>query len=175
MKIHKNLKKEKYNYQLGTSTCVSRDSAMHSADIQKKIEEYNNFIEVKLKNDLKDIEKLLDDKSVKLKDWQEVKQVLKTVREFREKDRDMSVRVDIGGGVLSTSEITDFERTYVSIGLGYMLEMDCDEADKYADIRLRLLTKEINHFRNLAVDVKVHIKLVLLAINELQASIKIKS
>ncbi|KAG5870920.1 hypothetical protein JTB14_004141 [Gonioctena quinquepunctata] len=132
-------------------TCLNIFHDDEIKEVKKKIEDYEHFIEDR---------------------WQEVKQVVKTVREFKEKDRDMLVRLDIGCGIMATGEITDFERTYVDIGLGYKLEMDCDEADKYSDIRLKLLTKEIEHFRNLAVDVKVHIKLVLLAINELQASIE---
>ncbi|CAH0546117.1 unnamed protein product [Brassicogethes aeneus] len=139
--------------------------------VNKKINEYEKYIEEKLKSDLKEIELKLSDKVKKYKDWEDVKEIAKTVKEFKEKDRDMLVRVDIGNNIQVTGEITDYERTYVKIGLGYLLEMECREADKYSDIRLRLLKKEIDHLRKLAVNVKVHIKLVLLAINELQASL----
>ncbi|KAJ8926157.1 hypothetical protein NQ314_021500 [Rhamnusium bicolor] len=141
-------------------------------DIQRKIKEYETFVEDKLKEDLKDIEAILNEKTTKYKEWEDVKQVVKTVKEFKEKDSDMSVRLDIGSGIMATGEITDFENTYVCIGLGYMLQMDCDEADKYSNIRIKLLKREIDHFRKLAVDVKVHIKLVLLAINELRSSLE---
>lgn len=143
---------------------------MSTEVVQQKIKEYEHFIEDRLKNDLKDIEFILNDKVTKYKEWEEVKQVVKTVKDFKSRNRDMSVRLDVGGGIMASGEITDYETTYVCIGLGYMLEMDCDEADKYSDIRLRLLKKEIDHFRKMAVDVKINIKMVLLAINELQAS-----
>ncbi|XP_018570358.1 uncharacterized protein LOC108910282 [Anoplophora glabripennis] len=144
---------------------------MNSKEVERKIEEYEQFVEKRLKEDLKDIEVILNSKVSKYKDWEDVKQIVKTLKEFKAKDSDMSVRLDIGRGILLTGEIEDFESTYVCIGLGYMLEMDCDEANKYSDIRLKLLKKEIDHFRKLAVDVKVHIKMVLLAINELQVSL----
>lgn len=142
---------------------------MNYEDTEKKIKEYEQFVENRLKEDLKDIEVILNDKVSKYKNWEDVKETVKTVKEFREKDSDMSVRLDIGNGIVLNGEITDFENTYICIGLDYILEMDCDEANKYSDIRLKLLKKEIEHFRKLAVDVKVHIKMVLLAISELQS------
>lgn len=144
---------------------------MNSNEINQKVKEYENFIEEVLKNDLKEIELALKDKVLKYKDWEEVKQMADIVKEFDEKDQDMFVKVDLGKGILVDGEICDYNHTYISIGLGILLEMDFDEAVKYSDIRLRLLKKEINHFRKLAVDIKVHIKMVLLAINELQKSI----
>ncbi|XP_056631363.1 uncharacterized protein LOC130441624 [Diorhabda sublineata] len=144
---------------------------MDTQKVQQKINEYELFVEEKLKSDLKDIETILEDKSSKYKEWEEVQNVVKVIRNFKDKNRDMNVKVDIGKGLLAQGEITDFERSYINIGLGYMLEMDCDEADKYSTIRMNFLKKEISHFRKLAIDVKVHIKLTLLAINELQATL----
>lgn len=146
---------------------------MNALEIQEKVKEYEYFIEGVLKNDLRVIEKSLNDKVVQYKDWEEVKLMTDIVKEFKEKDRDMLVRVDIGKGILITAEITEYEQTYVNIGLGIILEMDSHEAMKYSDIRMHLLKKEIAHLRKLAVDVKVHIKMVLLAINELQKTIMI--
>ncbi|XP_028132574.1 protein UXT homolog [Diabrotica virgifera virgifera] len=144
---------------------------MNVKEVQEKVKEYENFIEDKLKPDLEDIVVILKDKSTKLKDWEEVKTTVKTVRRSKEKDRDMVVKVDIGGGILAQGEISDLEQIYVDVGLGYMLEMNHQEADRYADIRMNLLKKEIAHFRKMAVDVKVNIKLILLALSELQATV----
>ncbi|XP_044270121.1 protein UXT-like [Tribolium madens] len=138
-------------------------------EMNKKIREYETFLEDTLKRDLAEVQKILKDKVKKYKEWEEVKQVTKTINEFKEKDRDMVVRVGLGCGVHVTGEVSDYERTFVNIGLGCLLEMDCDEADKYSDIRMRSLKKDIEHYRNLAVHVKVNIKMVLLAINELQS------
>lgn len=151
---------------------IFRIPSMDRETLQKKIKEYEHFIEVKLKGDLKEIEAALTLKSEKYKEWQEVKNVLKTVREFKEKDRDMNVKVNIGHDVLVLGEVDDYERTYIDVGLGCLLEMDCDEANKYSDIRMKLLEKEIDHFRKLAINVKVHIKLTLLGINELLSAMK---
>ncbi|XP_066156248.1 protein UXT homolog [Euwallacea fornicatus] len=140
-------------------------------EIPKKLQEYENFIEEKLKPDLREIETTLSLKSNQSKEWTELKNILTVLREFKEKDQDMNVQFNMGHEIASFAKICDYETVYVDVGLGYLLEMDCDEANKYADIRLNLLQKEINHLRQLAVNVKVHVKLALLAIGELQNSL----
>lgn len=140
-------------------------------EIEKKLQEYEQFIEDKLKPDLRDIEACLLQKSDQAKEWTDLKNVLTVVKEFKEKDRDMQVQIDLGNSVSAFATLRDYESTYVDIGLGYLLEMNCEEADKYAGIRLKLVQKEISHLRQLAVNVKVHIKMVLLAIGELQKTL----
>lgn len=140
-------------------------------EIKSKITEYKNFIEEKLKPDLKDIEIILADKASKYKEWNELKNVVDVIKDFKEKDRDMHIQMELGSDIHTFGNISDYENFYVDIGLGYLLEMNCDEAIKYSDIRLRLLKKEIDQLRKLAVNVKVHIKMVLLALNELQTAL----
>uniref|UniRef100_A0AAR5NYP4 Uncharacterized protein n=1 Tax=Dendroctonus ponderosae TaxID=77166 RepID=A0AAR5NYP4_DENPD len=123
-------------------------------DINGKLKEYECFIEDKLKRDLRDIELLLNSKAAQCEEWNELKTMF-----------------ELGNGVAAFGSISDYETTFVDVGLGYLLEMQPNEAGKYADIRLRLLQKEMLHLRELAVGVKVRIKMVLLAIGELQASL----
>lgn len=144
---------------------------MNTREIQQKVREYENFLEDVLKHDLREIEQNLSKKAIQYKEWDEVKVMADIVKEFKEKNQDMLVQIDIGKGIMVNGEICNYDQTFVNIGLGIILEMDCEESVKYSDIRLRLLKKEITHFRKLAVDVKVHIKMVLLAISELQKSI----
>lgn len=146
---------------------------MNVQEVQEKVKEYESFVENKLKNDLKEIETILKSKAEKHRDWEEVKETTKVIRSFKEKNRDMRLKVDVGQGIMVQGEVTDFEQNYIDIGLGYLLEMDCDEADRYADIRLKLLQKEITHYRKLAVNIKVHIKLTLLAMSELQGTLSL--
>nr|XP_008197055.2 PREDICTED: protein UXT isoform X1 [Tribolium castaneum] len=151
-------------------SCQSHACKMMSpTEVSKKIKDYETFLEDTLKRDLADVQNILKDKVKKYKEWEEVQQVTKTINEFKEKDRDMVVRVGLGCGVHVSGEVSDYERTFVNIGLGCLLEMDCDEADKYSNIRMRSLKKDIDHYRSLAVHVKVNIKMVLLAISELQS------
>ncbi|ENN80808.1 protein UXT homolog [Dendroctonus ponderosae] len=140
-------------------------------DINGKLKEYECFIEDKLKRDLRDIELLLNSKAAQCEEWNELKTMVGAIKDHRTKDRDMQLQFELGNGVAAFGSISDYETTFVDVGLGYLLEMQPNEAGKYADIRLRLLQKEMLHLRELAVGVKVRIKMVLLAIGELQASL----
>lgn len=132
--------------------------------IESKVKQYENFIEV-LKEDLKDIEKQLDKVVTKYNEWDELSRSMKALRELKGRDVNMLVPLGCGVNVNATTDVND--RVLVNIGLGYLLEMNYEEADKYAVIRMRASQREIDHFRDLAVKVKVNIKLTLLAINEL--------
>ncbi|XP_044751199.1 protein UXT homolog [Coccinella septempunctata] len=137
--------------------------------IEEKIKKYELFVEEKLKTDLRKVDDTLLIKNKLYQEWEEVENMCKTIQEFKEKDRDMLMKLELGDGVLVQGEVTNFNDVFIDIGLGHILKMEPDEAIKYAGIRKRVLKKEVEHYRKLAVDIKVHIKFVLLAISELQS------
>ncbi|KAB0792558.1 hypothetical protein PPYR_14517 [Photinus pyralis] len=134
--------------------------------VAEKLKSYENFIEEKLKNDLKELETALTKKSDDFKLWQELKNSLVHLKEA--KDDELNVTFEMGLGVFIGARVEEREKVIVNIGCDCYLEMYYDEAIKYADIRMKYLTKEIEFFRQQAVHVKAHIKLVLLAMNELK-------
>ena len=134
------------------------------SEIESKVKQYENFISV-LKEDLKDVEKQLDNAMKKYNEWDELYRSMKVWRTLKGRDVDMLVPLGFDVNVNATADVDD--RILVDIGLGCLLEMNYDEAEKYSTIRMRASQREIDHFRNLAVKVKVNIKLTLLAINEL--------
>lgn len=140
-------------------------------EIDEKIQKYEHFLNDKLKYDLKDIEQALMIKVKQLKEWMEIINTVDGIKEFKEKDIDMHVNFNLGNKTYAFGEIVDYGNLYLEIGLGYLLEMDQKEIIKYTNIRSKLLQKEISHLRQLAVNVKVHIKMVLLAINELKCTL----
>lgn len=143
---------------------------LSALEIQSKLKTYEDYIENRLKPDLKAIEEALTQKTEKHQEWQDLKNLTKHWKFLRNKDRDIDLQFEIGNGVNAFAEITELDRLFIDVGAGIVLEMDCDEAEKYAQIRMNVLRKEIAHLRKLAVNVKVHIKLVLLVVYELQKS-----
>ncbi|KAL3281049.1 hypothetical protein HHI36_004273 [Cryptolaemus montrouzieri] len=145
---------------------------MRTEDIKDKIRKYEIFVEEKLKSDLKEVENKLHSKNLSYQEWEEVEHMSKIVQEFKVKDEDMLLNLELEKGVMGYGEVTDFGEVFVDVGLGYLLKMEPDEAVKYAEIRKKALKREVEHYRQLAVEIKVHIKLVLLAVNELHSTIK---
>lgn len=147
---------------------------MRVEEVNRKVQEYESYVQDTLKSDLRQIEQTLERKLQDFNDWQNVKNSAKHWRFIKDLNIDAEVQVNVGCGVSAFAEVTEYDKMYIDVGLGILVEMDYEEADKYADIRLNLIKKEINHVRQLAVNVKVHIKLVLLAIHELQSTISNK-
>lgn len=141
---------------------------MTRSEIELKLKTYEDYLEDRLKYDLKCIEDHLRQKSEIYQEWLEIKNVGKYWKYLQKKNCDANVQVEIGNGVNTFAKVKEFDRLLVDIGAGVLLEMDCEEACKYATIRMNVLRKEITHLRRMAVNVKVHIKLVLLAMYELQ-------
>lgn len=135
--------------------------------IKDKIAKYDEFIETKLKKDLKDIELLLNLKCDKYKSWQELKNFAEHMAE--QKVDEQVTTFEFGIGIYAIANIDQLDKVLVDIGCGYFLEMQYCEANKYIAIRMKYLKKEIDFFRQQAAHVKAHIKLVLLAINELKS------
>lgn len=138
---------------------------MNGNEKKIKVNEYEEFLEKKLRVDLKDIEEVLKTKFDKYRRWEELKEIVKLWR--RLENRDVNLQVPIGYGIHVNAETIEYDKVFVDVGLGCFLVMNYEEADKYSDIRMRVLKKEIDHYRSLAVQVKVKIKLTLLALNEL--------
>lgn len=144
---------------------------MKPNEVEAKIKEYETYVEDTLKRDLKCIQEELAKQDEVHKEWEDVKNTTKHWKRIKQRDCDTDLQIDLGCGVSAFAEVTELDKMYIDIGLGILLEMDHEEANKYADIRLRYISKQIAHLRKLAVNVKVHIKLILLAIYELQSSI----
>lgn len=140
---------------------------MDESDKDRKIEEYQKFIEETLKVDLKEIETNLEKKFDKFKQWEELKDIIAMLR--MKDNQDLNLQVPVGCNIYVNAETETNDTIIVDVGLGCLLEMNYVEGEKYCNIRMGLLKKEIEHYRSLAVNVKVKIKLTLLAINELKS------
>ncbi|KAF5272621.1 hypothetical protein FQR65_LT04862 [Abscondita terminalis] len=139
-----------------------------NGNLTEKLTTYEDFIENQLKKDLRDLEQLLNTKTENYKLWQELKNFVQHVNEL--KDEEFNTKFEFGLGIFLGARIENCETVIVNIGCDCYLEMYFEEAVKYADIRMRHMKKEIDFLRQQAAHVKAHIKLVLLAINELGGS-----
>lgn len=138
------------------------------SNLDYKIKEYENFLEETLKRDLKEIEQKLQQSVEKYEEWESLQNTIHVWQKLE--DKDLKMLVPLGSNVNVNAVSTDYNKIFVDIGVGCILEMDFDETLKYSDIRKKVLRKEINHYRELAVQIKVKIKLVLLGINELTST-----
>ncbi|XP_017769982.1 PREDICTED: protein UXT homolog [Nicrophorus vespilloides] len=151
-----------------------------SQEVKKKLEEYQDFLENTLKVDLKEIEGKLNATANELEKWIKLKnftsKILPSYRDNVKFDLNVYNRIvemeECEMFVRATVE--DFNKVYIDIGCNCLLQMDLEEATKYASIRIRVIEKKIVHYSELAVKVKVNIKVVLLAIQQLDPLLNLK-
>lgn len=136
--------------------------------LDKKISAYEDFINDRLKKDLKDVETLCCKKTDDYKNWQELQNFIKHVQ--KKKHDELTTTFEFGFGVYMAAKLEQLDKLIVCIGCNCYLEMYYDEADKYVELRMKYLKKEIDFLRQQAVKIKAHIKLVLLGISELKGS-----
>lgn len=142
--------------------------AMEKTTAEEKVETYGAFIETKLKKDLLEVNKCLNKKAEDHKHWTQLKNIIGQLRKCKPNCDQVLTKVHFGLDIYMTAELEEDDRILVNIGCDCVMEMSYDEAEKYADIRLKLLRKEIDHWRKQACAIKAHIKLVLLAIHEIK-------
>ncbi|KAF2895147.1 hypothetical protein ILUMI_11026 [Ignelater luminosus] len=135
-------------------------------NLGKKISSYEDFINDRLKKDLKEVETLCSKKVDDYKNWQELQNFIKHVQ--NKKQDELITTFEFGFGVYMAAKLERVDKLIVCIGCNCYLEMYYDEANKYVELRMKYLKKEINFLRQQAVKIKAHIKLVLLAISELK-------
>ncbi|XP_018331170.1 protein UXT homolog [Agrilus planipennis] len=137
---------------------------------KNKIEEYENFIEKKLKRDLAEIEEILEKKYENYSHWADLKSLIQGLKLQQNEEKEYDIAVDMGCSVFAHGRIEEENVVFVNIGCECYLPMDYNEASKYADIRIKVIEREMEHYRKLAVQVKMNIKLFLLAIEELNTN-----
>lgn len=139
---------------------------MSGNEITDKVLRYESFLNDKLKEDLKIIEKRLEEVNSKLTSWYLLKKSLSDINEHH--PRGFKTKTDIGCGLLMQVKVNDPSVVKMHVGLDVYLDMTLDDGVKYCDSRIKLLLKECEHLQTQANKVKAHIKVVLLGLQELQ-------
>jgi prefoldin subunit 5 len=76
-------------------------------------------------------------------------------------------RVELGSGVYCRAEVPDTSRLFISIGLGFNLEVTLQEAGRVIDLKQEALRVQLGRCIDKAARIKAHLKFVVQAIHEL--------
>lgn len=139
-------------------------------NIENKIQSYESFVD-KLKRDLQEVESVLEKKVSHYRCWLDLKNTIYHLRKC-ETDDEIVGTFPFGQNIYMMAKLEEEDKIIVNIGCNCCLEMSYEEAQKYSDIRMKFSKKEIDHWRNQAVTIKSHLKLVLLAIYEIRNTVK---
>lgn len=79
----------------------------------------------------------------------------------------MKSQVELGSGVYCRAVVPDTSHIFISIGLGFHLEVSLDEADRVIDLKQEALRGHVERCIDKAARIKANLKFVSEAIREL--------
>ncbi|KAL5967442.1 Protein UXT [Taenia solium] len=142
---------------------------------EEKITKIENFINEKLRKDLKQASLALDEGDTiyaEISEYLELQNLLEKFSEvgFRDDDNGgvTETMVDMGCNFYLKAHISSLERLYVDVGLGFHVELTRAEALDFVRQRVELLAARAELFRQKAFEIRARIKVCLQGLRELQ-------
>lgn len=143
-----------------------------AANTAMKIEEYESFLNERLRADLKTVLEQRDAINGELAEFLQLKATIAHLMERSDSSKYeaeyLKTMVDLGCNFYAKARVQDWSRITVSIGLGFYLEMKLDEALNYIEKKTVRLTETADNLSDQASQINARIKMVLGALDELQ-------
>ncbi|XP_014475135.1 PREDICTED: protein UXT homolog [Dinoponera quadriceps] len=137
-------------------------------EIQKKISEFESFVNDVLKADLAQLAEKLDSKNSDVAEFLQLKSIITTFQNTDIEKTGFKTQVDIGSSFFIQAQITDASKIFLNVGLGHYVEFTLDEALVVINVRIKLLKGQIANLRRAIARTNAHIKLILLCIGDLE-------
>ena len=148
---------------------LSTHSLMDSVDVSlpQKVERYEHFVNERLRTDLRAVLDNRDRVYGDIAEYVQLKQVIEQIKQ-QDKQSPLKTMVDLGCNTYAQARVDDCSRIVVAVGLGFYLEMELDEADKFIDKKVEQLTTKAQELSKQSSEINARIKIVLEALKELQ-------
>ncbi|KAL1137598.1 hypothetical protein AAG570_009294 [Ranatra chinensis] len=135
--------------------------------IPEKVLKYETFLNDVLKEELGRTHTKTDELNNELAEYEQLKVFIELIKDGK-LGTTMKTQMDIGCNFYLQANIEDTSKILLGVGLGYFVEIPLDEALLVIDKRTTFLIKQLEIYRKRSADIKAHIKLVLLGLQELQ-------
>ncbi|CAF0993881.1 unnamed protein product [Rotaria sordida] len=142
--------------------------------IQRKVREYEIFLNDRLRVDLQRAWSERDRIFSEIAEYERLRVTLNTLDEMyknrKETDVDelLQTQIDLGCSFFAQAECSINNRIFISIGFGLFCELTYDEGKNFVDKKLPYLHEQEVELSNKIAHIKANIKLVLEALKEIQ-------
>lgn len=131
---------------------------------QAHITQIEAFINDVLKEDLKQLELHLNQFNEEIMEYVQLKN---TVQTFGDHMPDgYKTQLNIGSNIFMQARVKQMDKILVNVGKEVYLEMDMQEAIRYSDMRVKILTKQADVVREESIKKRTQIKMALIAMSE---------
>lgn len=145
-----------------------RGVASDGGSAQKKVLEYESFLNERLKVDLKTV---LDDRDTIYSDIAEYLQLRNVIEKLMEggvPHTNLKTMVDLGCNFYTQARVPDASRVFVAIGFGFFLEFTLSEALEFIDKKVAHLSRRAEELTEQECQIKARIRVVVEALGEMQ-------
>jgi len=142
---------------------MSRDSMLN---IPEKIEQYEAFINDRLKADLKTVLGCRDKLVTQVASYHNLKTCIEKMKQGG--DGEMKMLSDLGCNFYCKAKVPNTSKVYVEVGLGFFVEFTLNEAHRFIEKKITLMNRDCDALTEEATQINAKIKLALEALNEIQ-------
>ncbi|XP_059614257.1 protein UXT homolog [Phlebotomus argentipes] len=125
-----------------------------------KLEELHS----QLMQDLETYERQLQRINAEISEYQQLKATVVVIES--DLRTGFKTQVNIGANVFVQARVQDTEKILVNVGMNHYVEFSLEEALKFVDFRIRVLTKHSDVIRDEVIKTKAKIKLGLLCVQQ---------
>ncbi|XP_058812574.1 protein UXT [Topomyia yanbarensis] len=120
-----------------------------------------SFINDTLREDLKTYEQQLNRLNGEVMEYVQLKNMIENFP-----DGEFKTQVNIGSNFFMKARTTQVDKILVDVGLKCYVEFSLEEALRFVDMKVKILTKQADVIRDQSVETKANIKLALLVIGD---------
>ncbi|XP_050081797.1 protein UXT homolog [Anopheles aquasalis] len=132
-------------------------------------ERVENFIHEHLREDLRICEAQLKELNAEILEYVQLKTMIESILQNKTNgEAGFKTQVNIGGNMFMKARADTVDRLLVDVGLKVFVEFTIEEALRFVDMRVRVLTKQADVVRDKSIETKAHIKLALLVLGDSQ-------
>lgn len=147
-----------------SSVVLKMQSAFHMAANTAQEGRIEDFVNNKLRADLKRYDDFLVRNNSEVMEYMELQKFSENLNEYL--TNGFKTQVDVGGNFFMQAKVDATDRILVNVGLQHYIDFTPDEAVKYCRMKISALEKEADVIREKSVETRAHIKLALLCLAE---------
>ena len=144
---------------------------MSNINIDETLQKYEAFINDVLKEDIRKLSSRLEQINAEITDLIQQKHTLKVITDKEIHPNGFKAQVNIGCNFFMEAAVRDTSKLLMNVGLNHHLEFTVEEANKYLDVRIKAFEDMAGEVQKKAAEAKAHIKVVLIAIGDLQDTV----
>lgn len=138
--------------------------------LSEKVLRYESFVNDVLKEDLKKVHTRHEELNSEIVEYIQLKNFIQSISDVAPSSGGLKTKMDLGCNFYIQANISDTSTMLVAVGLGHYVEFTMEEALRFVEKRVNLLTLQTEKLKKDSAKTKAMIKLVLGGLHQLQSS-----